>query len=97
MRARVAAWLLGISLVGAAPLAAQEGADDRAASFEAVTGAVREDVPGGPLLVAAYALIWVAVLAYVYRLVRLHKHVDENLVRLQQDLAKATKHLETPK
>jgi CcmD family protein len=97
MRALVAAWLMGVSLAFAAPLAAQEAAGDRAASFEAVSGAVREDVPGGPLMVAAYALIWVAVLGYVFRLVRLHKNVDENLSRLQQDLAKATKHLETQK
>jgi hypothetical protein len=97
MRARVAAWFLGLSILMAAPLAAQDSAEGRAASFEAVTGAVREDVPGGPLVVAAYALIWVAVLAYVFRLVRLHKNVDENLVRLQQDLSKATKQLDAQK
>ena len=47
------------------------------------------DVPGGPLMVAAYALIWLAVLGYVFRLVRLQRGVDENLARLQQDLQKA--------
>ncbi|HKU37958.1 MAG TPA: CcmD family protein [Polyangiales bacterium] len=72
-------------------LADEAAKDDRAASFQAVTGAVKEDVPGGPLLVAAYALIWLAVLAYVFRLVRLQRGADENLARLQQDLAKATK------
>ena len=96
MRALRAAWLLGLTLAFAAPLAAQEGAaSDRAASFEAVSGAVHEDVPGGPLMVAAYGLIWVAVLAYVFRLVRLHKNLDENLARLQHDLSKSTKHLDT--
>lgn len=66
-----------------------DAATDRAQSFEAVSGAVKEDVPGGPLLVAAYALIWLAVLGYVFRLVRLQKGADENLARLQQDLQRA--------
>jgi CcmD family protein len=83
-------------LLGVPALAlAQDAAEgDRAASFEAVSGAVKEDVPGGPLLVAAYALIWLAVFAYVFRLVRLQRGADENLARLQQDLAKATKQAE---
>jgi hypothetical protein len=74
--------------------AAKDGSNDRAATFEAVSGAVKEDVPGGPLLVAAYGLIWLAVFAYGFRLVRLQRGADENLARLQQDLAKATKQSE---
>jgi len=83
-------------LLGAPALALAEDSanDDRAATFEAVSGAVKEDVPGGPLLVAAYGLIWLAVFAYVFRLVRLQRGADENLARLQQDLAKATKQAE---
>jgi CcmD family protein len=75
-------------------LAEDAAPGDRATSFEAVTGAVKEDVPGGPLLVAAYGLVWLAVFAYVFRLVRLQRGADENLARLQQDLAKATKQAE---
>ena len=85
------------ALLGAPALALAEettAQDDRATKFEVVEGAVREDVPGGPLLVAAYALIWLAVFAYVFRLVRLQRGADENLARLQQDLAKATKQAE---
>jgi CcmD family protein len=67
----------------------EKAASDRAATFEAVTGAVQEDVPGGPLLVIAYGIVWLAVFAYVFRLVRLHKSVDDNLARLEQDLVKA--------
>jgi CcmD family protein len=76
---------------------ADDAAQDRAQTFEAVSGAVKEDVPGGPLLVAAYALIWLAVLAYVFRLVRLQRGADENLARLQQDLSKAAQRSQTPK
>jgi CcmD family protein len=85
------AMLLGSSALALAQDAAK---NDRATSFEAVSGAVKEDVPGGPLLIAAYGLIWLAVFAYVFRLVRLQRGADENLARLQQDLAKATKHAE---
>ena len=88
----------GVALAGAASAArADEGPGDRAQTFEAVTGAVKEDVPGGPLLVAAYALIWIAVFAYVFRLVRLQRGADENLARLQQDLSKAVARSQTPK
>jgi CcmD family protein len=75
------------------PVRAQEGAqtaaEDRAQSFQAVSGAVKEDVPGGPLLVAAYAFVWVAVFAYVWRLSRMHARVEDNLGRLDAALAKS--------
>jgi CcmD family protein len=76
---------------------ADDAGGDRAASFEAVSGAVKEDVPGGPLLVASYALIWLAVFGYVFRLVRLQRSADENLARLQQDLSKAAQRSAAPK
>lgn len=95
LRSAARAFLVGLVLTfGAVALpsavhADGDAASDRAQTFEAVSGAVKEDVPGGPLLVAAYALIWLAVLGYVFRLVRLQKSADENLARLQQDLQRA--------
>jgi CcmD family protein len=76
---------------------ADDAAQDRAQTFEAVSGPVKEDVPGGPLLVAAYAFVWLAVFGYVFRLVRLQRGADENLARLQQDLSKAAQRSPTPK
>jgi CcmD family protein len=61
-------------------------ADDRADSFQAVTGAVKEDVAGGPLMLAAYAIAWLAVFGYVFRLVRLQRGVEANLSRLERAL-----------
>lgn len=84
--------VLAFGTAGALPLVVEadgDAASDRAQSFEAVSGAVKEDIPGGPLLVAAYAVIWLAVLGYVFRLVRLQRGADENVARLQQDLQKA--------
>jgi CcmD family protein len=97
------ALLLGCTLtmaVLAAPalaLAQNDAQSDRAQTFEAVSGAVKEDVPGGPLVLIAYALIWLAVFGYVFRLVRLQRGADENLARLQQDLDKAAKRAASPK
>ncbi|HEX7480046.1 MAG TPA: CcmD family protein [Polyangiales bacterium] len=70
---------------------AANGVEDRAQSFEAVTGAQKEDVPGGPLLVAAYAVVWVAVFGYVLRLGRLHVQVEQNLGRIEAAVAGAQK------
>jgi CcmD family protein len=102
VRSAVRALLLGLALTSGALAASPARADDtaqqdRAQTFEAVTGAVKEDVPGGPLVVAAYALIWLAVFGYVFRLVRLQRGNDENLARLQQDLLKAAQRSQTPK
>jgi CcmD family protein len=69
--------------------AAANGGGDRATSFQAVSGAVKENVPGGPLLLAAYAVVWLAVLGYVWRLSRLHAGVEERLNSLERALAAA--------
>lgn len=101
VRSAIRALVFGLVLTTgafAATARADEGTpSDRAQTFEAVTGPVREDVPGGPLLVAAYALIWLCVFGYIFRLVRLQRGSDENLARLQQDLQKAAKRSETAK
>jgi CcmD family protein len=94
--ARVALGALWMLLAGPAVLAAQSNPPpaasetDRATSFEAVEGAVKEDVPGGPLLLAAYAIVWLAVLGYVWRLSRLHARVEESIGTLTRSLASAT-------
>ena len=67
--------------------AADTRTDDRAQSFQAVQGAVKEDVPGGPLLVGAYGLIWLAVFAYLVRLVRMQARTEAEVARLAQALA----------
>jgi len=68
---------------------AQDAAEGRAQSFQAVQGALKEDVPGGPLLVYAYGLIWLLMLLYVIRLARLQQHNQREIERLSQVLAKA--------
>jgi CcmD family protein len=67
--------------------AAQGTADDRAQRFEAVSGAVKEDIAGGPLMLAAYAVVWLALFGYVFRLVRLHRSIEDDLTRVERAVA----------
>lgn len=91
--ARVRPGVVGASalvVLGAvtAPVFAQDAAEERAQSFQAVEGAVKEDVPGGPLLVIAYGVIWALVLLYVIRLVRLQQRAQSDVQRLEQVLGR---------
>jgi CcmD family protein len=101
LRRRLSSGLLLLCLIGcpvavglaAAPRAyaqaQDDAAQDRAQSFRAVQGAVKEDVAGGPLMLAAYAVVWVAVFAYVFRMVRLQRGIEDNLARLERAVANA--------
>ena len=97
MRRRLARGLLFGSFVGmlawsalavepalAQETGAQDAADDRAQSFQAVEGGVKEDIAGGPLMLAAYAVVWLVVFGYVFRLVRLHRGLEDNLNRVER-------------
>jgi CcmD family protein len=75
------------AFVGSVAAQAADEPGDRAASFQAVTGAVKEDVAGGPLMLAAYAVVWLVVFFYVFRMVRLQRGVEDNLSRLERSLA----------
>jgi len=95
VRARVLVALLfvsSLSLLGS-PLraddvdpsaVAEDAAGSRSATFQAVTGAQQEDVPGGPLLVAAYGAVLVLVLGYVLYLGSLTAGASRDLERLER-------------
>lgn len=69
------------------PRAAERGAaESRSATFQAVTGAQQEDVPGGPLLIAAYGAVLALVLGYVLYLGRLTSGASRDLDRLEKSL-----------
>jgi len=89
-------WLAPL-LLGQAQLAAQEAKDgvsaqeDRAQSFQAVTGGVKEDIAGGPLMLAAYAVVWILLFGYVWRLIRLQRGVEVNLERLERSVTRESR------
>lgn len=90
------AWVcvLGVSRVSRiSPASAQDdqnSVEDRATSFQAVSGGTQEDVAGGPLMLLAYAAVWVVVFGYVYRINRLQRGVEANVERLERSIARAT-------
>ena len=63
----------------------EDPAESRSATFQAVDpNAKKEDVPGGPLLVAAYGVILVLLVAYVARLGALYAKNRGELERLMR-------------
>lgn len=88
------AWFSAVGVViTVEPAAAQDGqaettSDDRAASFQAVSGGTQEDVAGGPLMLIAYALVWLILFGYVYRINRLQRGVEANVERLERSIAR---------
>ena len=65
---------------------ARDAAESRSATFQAVSGGQGEDVPGGPLLVAAYGAVLALVLGYVLHLGRLTAGASRDLDRLETAL-----------
>ena len=83
------------ALFGARAAAQEDGQEDaaesRSAAFKAVEGGQGEQVPGGPLLVYAYAAILLLLVAYVARLGRLYARNRSELERLAQAVERGRK------
>jgi hypothetical protein len=77
-------WLSSAS----AQVRAQGAEEERSQAFKPVEGAVKEDVPGGPLLVAAYGVLWLFLLGYGFRLIRLQQRAEADVQRLERALAR---------
>jgi hypothetical protein len=77
---------LYLAVLCAPAFAQEDAADSRATSFQAVEGAQREDVPGGPLLVGAYAVTLLLLVGYVARLGMMHQKTASELDRLSRAL-----------
>jgi CcmD family protein len=88
------AWCSASAAWGIGTASAQDGkadnAEDRAASFQAVSGGTQEDVAGGPLMLIAYAAVWIVVFGYVYRINSLQRGVEANVERLERSIALST-------
>lgn len=83
-----------LALAAAASVAqAQEEdvAESRATSFQAVSGPQQEAMPGGPLLLGAYAAFVALLLGYVLYLGRLQTTSAREIARLSKVLDAAAK------
>ena len=87
MKRALAIVILWAGLALAPAALAQDPEGDRATTFQRVEGPVTEDVPGGPLLVGAYGVVWALVLLYVLRLGMLQTRVARDVERLERNLA----------
>ncbi len=80
----------GVSAQGGAQEGAQEdAAESRSATFQAVEGSRGEQVPGGPLMVASYAVVMVLLLGYVARLGLLQRKTAADVERLSAAIQRA--------
>ncbi len=78
--------LSGLSMAGAASVAAEDAAEERASAFRAATGAEKEDVPGGALMAGAYGIILVLFVGYAWHLSRGQRRLAGELDQLQKAL-----------
>ena len=76
------AWLAAAAVLAAPALAAAQ-------EFEKVTGPLREEIPARPLVGAAYAFIWIALLAYVVLIARGLGRVRDELRELRGKVDRA--------
>jgi hypothetical protein len=60
----------------------KDAAESRATAFEAVEGPQKEEVPGGSLLIGAYAFVLVLVVGYVARLASMQSKTAAEVERL---------------
>ena len=64
---------------------------NRTTSFQAVSSSAHQDVPGGLLLVVAYAAVLFLLVAYVGYLTSMQRSASSELTRLEGVLNKRTK------
>ena len=67
----------------------QAAPNDRATEFQAVQGNPTEQYSGATLLVAAYAVLWVVVFAWIALVWRKQRVLDTRLADLERVLDKA--------
>ena len=97
MRALISAVVLGFTLLLTSPTFADDGpatgdaaaetaAEERAAQFVGVTGPDAESIPGGVLLLTAYAIVWALLFLFLLRLRGLQRQTAEELERLSAEV-----------
>ena len=64
----------------------EDAAEERATQFVGVRGPEAESVPGGALLLAAYAVVWGLLFLYLMRMRGLQRQTAEELERLSAEI-----------
>ncbi|MGB8330839.1 MAG: CcmD family protein [Polyangiales bacterium] len=107
MRALIAALVLGcttlivpLAFADEPPLepdaavadAQKDAAEERATQFVGVRGPDAESVPGGALLLTAYAIVWGLLFLFLMRMRRLQSQTAEELERLSAEIRASGDH-----
>ncbi|MDH3623395.1 MAG: CcmD family protein [Myxococcales bacterium] len=66
--------------------ATEDPAEERAAQFVGVRGPDAEQVPGGALLLAAYAVVWALLFVFLLRMRGLQRQTADELQRLSAEI-----------
>ncbi len=65
-----------------------EEEEGRETSFQAVSGSTEEQVPGGALMVGAYAAIWLFVGLYVMRMGLSQRAIESDIAGIEKRIAR---------
>lgn len=83
--------LLIASLLLATPAFALQPPSAQSEYVPAAPGASTEQLPAAPLVVAAYAFVWVAAMGYVWTIGRRLTKVEDDLRALERKTGKASR------
>jgi len=100
MRALIAALVLGCTMLitpmalaespqepeTADSEAQEDAAEERATQFVGVEGPDAESIPGGALMLAAYAIVWALLFLFLMRMRGLQRQTSEELERLSAQI-----------
>ena len=64
----------------------EDAAEERATQFVGVRGPEAESVPGGALMLGAYAIVWALLFLYLMRVRGLQRNTAEELERLSAEI-----------
>ncbi|MGB5812521.1 MAG: CcmD family protein [Polyangiales bacterium] len=70
----------------ASDAASEDPADERATQFVGVRGADAERIPGGTLLLAAYAIVWILLFGFLLRMRMMQRQTADELQKLSAEI-----------
>jgi CcmD family protein len=89
MRKTIAALACSIMLTG--PTAAMQPPAAQGEFVPAQPGTATEQLPAAPLVIAAYAFVWIAGMGYVWTIARRLQKVEDDLRALERKTTRTTR------
>jgi CcmD family protein len=89
MKQRICAAVFCLAL--ATPVVAQQPPSAQSEYVPAAPGTATEQLPAAPLVIAAYAFVWVAAMGYVWSIGRRLTKVEDDMRALERKAGKASR------